>query len=191
MVRESRIVAALLLEGASKDAWEQAVVVENRLQKRTPATARRLAGSIRKRLQRVGPEFWRALCDGDDNLATQVAFCAALERNLLLVEFMEQVLADAYLTHAGHLEAYQWQAFLEDCAHRDSAIHDWKESSKKEMGQVAIRMLAEMGYLADTKSLRLQNVIIRPEVRAMLQNNDKHRILACLDNGYKGAQPGA
>ena len=94
MVRENRIVAELLLDGASKEDWDQAVLVENRLQKRTPATARRLAQSIRKRLERVEPEFWRALRDGDEDLATQVAFCAALERNLLLIEFMEQVVAN-------------------------------------------------------------------------------------------------
>ena len=187
MVRENRIVAELLLDGSSKEDWEQAVVVENRLQKRTPATAKRLAQSIRKRLERVEPEFWRALRDGDENLATQVAFCAALERNLLLIEFMEQVVADAYVTHAESLEIYQWHDFLEDCAHRDPVIHDWTESSKKKMGQVAIRMLAEMGYLADTKSMRLQNVIIRPEIKAMLQDTYKHRILECIDIGYKGA----
>jgi hypothetical protein len=188
MVRENRIVAELLLDGASKEDWDQAVVVENRLQKRAPATARRLAQSIRKRLERVEPEFWRALRDGDEDVATQVAFCAALERNLLLVEFMEQVVADAYVTHTENLEVYQWHDFLEDCAHRDPVIHDWTESSKKKMGQVVIRMLAEMGYLADTKSMKLQNVIIRPEIKAMLQDNYKHRLLECIDIGYKGAQ---
>ena len=79
-VRESRIVAGLLVNDASADEWNQAIMVENRLQKRAPATAKRIAQSIRKRLERMEPEFWRALRDGDDDLATQVAFCAALER---------------------------------------------------------------------------------------------------------------
>lgn len=188
MVRESRIVADLMLSRASREDWEEEIVVENRLQKRTPATARRLAQSIRKRLERVEPEFWRALRDGDEDLATQVAFCAALERNLLLVEFMERVVADAYLTHAEKLELYQWDDFLEECAERDPAIDDWTESSRKKMGQVALRMLAEMGYLKDTRNLELQNVIIRPEVRTMLQDNYKQRLLQCMDMGYKGAQ---
>ena len=68
MVRESRIVADLMLSGASRDDWEQAIIVENRLQKRTPATAKRLAQSVRKRLERVEPEFWQALRDGDEDL---------------------------------------------------------------------------------------------------------------------------
>jgi hypothetical protein len=188
MVRESRIVADLLLNNATPDDWEQAIMVENRLQKRAPATAKRLAQSIRKRLERMEPEFWRALRDGDDDLATQVAFCAALERNLLLVEFMERVVSDAYVTHAEKLETYQWDDFLEDCAHRDPVIHDWTRSSKKKMGQVVFRMLAEMGYVADTATLKLQNVIIRPEIKAMLADNYKHRLIECLNVAFKGAR---
>jgi hypothetical protein len=188
MVRESRIVADLLLSIASAEQWRQAVVVDNRLQKRTPATAKRIAGAIRKRLERMEPEFWRALRDGDDDLATQVAFCAALGRNLLLVEFMERVVSDAYVTHAEKLETYQWDDFLEDCAHRDSAIDGWSRSSKQKMGQVVFRMLAEMGYVADTATLKLQNVIIRPEIRAMLADNYKHRLTECLNIAFKGAR---
>jgi bacteriophage exclusion system BrxA-like protein len=184
MVRESRIVADLLLSNATPEEWEQAIMVDNRLQKRAPATAKRIAQSIRKRLERMEPEFWRALRDGDDDLATQVAFCAALERNLLLVEFMERVVSDAYVTHAEKLETYQWDDFLEDCAYRDSAIHDWTRSSKKKMGQVVFRMLAEMGYVADTATLKLQNVIIRPEIKAMLADNYKHRLNECLNIAF-------
>ena len=143
---------------------------------------------MRKRLDRVEPEFWQALRDGDEDLATQVAFCVALERNLLLLEFMERVVADAYITHAEKLELYQWDDFLVECAERDPAIHDWTRSSRKKMGQVALRMLVEMGYLKDTRTLELQNVIIRPEVRAMLEDNYKQRLLDGMDIRYKGAQ---
>jgi len=188
MVRESRIVAALLLSNATAAEWEQAIIMDNRLQKRSPATAKRIGQSIRKRLERMEPEFWRALRDGDDNLATQVAFCAALERNLLLVEFMERVLSDAFLTHTEKLETYQWDEFLEDCANRDPVIHGWTTSSKKKMGQVALRMLAEMGYLKDTRALKLQNVIIRPEIKTMLADNYKNRLIECLNIAFKGAQ---
>jgi BrxA len=186
-VRESRIVSELMLENASDEQWHQAVIVDNRLQKRAPATAKRIAQSIRKRLERMEPEFWRALRDGDEDLATQVAFCAALERNLLLVEFMERVVRDAYVTHAEKLELYQWGDFLDDSAHRDSAIYDWTASSKKKMGQVVFRMLAEVGYLKDTRSLQLQNIIIRPEVKAMLTDNYKQRLLDCMNISFRGA----
>ena len=181
MVRESRVIADLLLVEASAEQWKQAIQVDNRLQKRSPATARRNAQAIRKRLQLMEPEFWRAIRDGDENLATQAAFCAALERNLLLVEFMERVVRDAYATHAEKLEHYRWTDFLEDCAHRDPDVDDWKGTTKKKMGQVVYRMLAEMGYLKSTRSLQLQHVLIRPEIKTMLQDNYKQRIKECME----------
>lgn len=181
LVRECRIIAELLLEQADEERWQQAIYIENRLQKRSPATARRQARALRQRLERLDEPFWRALRDGDDELATQVAFVAALERNLLLVEFVETVLRDALILRAEKLAQYQWLDFLEDRAHRDAAIEDWTESSKKKMGQVAFRILAEVGLLQSTRSLRLQHMLVRPEVNVLLEDSRRYRIKACLN----------
>lgn len=179
-VRESRVVAELLLQNVSEADWQQAILTDNRLQKRSPATARRIAQALRKRLELLEAPFWQALLNGDDELATQVALCSALERNLLLVEFMETVVSDAYITQASTLDAWQWDDFLQDRVHRDPAIADWTTNSKKKMGQVTLRILAEAGYLQNTRSLQLQHVLIRPEIRTLLEDSYRHRILACL-----------
>jgi len=181
MVRESRIIAELLLRDITPEQWEELICVENVLQKRTPSSAKRNARAIRKRLERLDPVFWKALRDGDDELATQVAFCSALERNLLLIEFLETVVRDAYLSRNETLEPYLWLDFLEDRANRDPDIHDWKESTKKKMGQVAFRMLAEVGYVKDTKTLELQHVVIRPELRVLLDDHYRHRLVTCME----------
>lgn len=181
LVRECRIIAELLLEQADEERWQQAIYTENCLQKRSPATARRQARALRQRLERLDEPFWRALRDGDDELATQIAFVAVLERNLLLVEFVENVVRDAFILRAERLAAYQWLDFLEDRAHRDSAIEDWTESSKKKMGQVVFRILAEVGLLQSTRSPRLQHMLVRPEVNVLLEDTRRHRIKACLN----------
>ncbi len=181
MVRESRIIANLLLQGASEDDWEQAIQVNNELQKRTPATAKRFARAIRTRLELLEPEFWKALRDGDDELATQVAFVSVLERNLLLLEFMEQVVKDVYAAHVEKIESYQWLDFLDDCGNKDSKIYDWKDSTKKKMGTVVFRMLFEAGYLESARTKKIQNVLIRPELKDMLENTFRQRLLASMD----------
>jgi hypothetical protein len=84
------------------------------------------------------------------------------------------------------LEHYQWFDFLDDCGHRDENIADWKDGTKKKMGQVVYRMLAEVGYVKSTRSLKLQPVLIRPEIKMMLEDNYKQRIKACLEVSYKG-----
>lgn len=181
LVRESRLVAELLLDGVDQSGWDAAIKLHNVLQKRTVASAVRTAQTIRKRLERLEPVFFRALLHGDDELSRQVAFIAALERNLLLVEFMETVVRDAYKTRMESLSQYQWQDFLDERSFRDAAIHDWKESSRKKMGQVVFRMLAEVGYMKSTRSCVLQNVLVRPEVRVMLEDTGRFRIQRCMD----------
>ncbi|TDO13938.1 putative inner membrane protein DUF1819 [Halomonas ventosae] len=181
MVRESRIVAELLLAGVDNAAWKAAIIDENRLQKSRPASARRMAQAIRKRLEKLPPPFWQALHDSDDQLATQVAFCAALARNLLLVEFLETVVADAFVTHEETLEPYQWDDFLDDRAFRDPAITDWTASSRRKMGQVAFRMLCEVGLLDNARSRRLRPLMLRPEVVSLLERHHLIRLLDCLN----------
>ena len=180
-VRESRIVADLLLQDASPEQWHEVIQQQNRLQKRAPASAKRVAQAIRTRLERLDAPFWRAIRDGDDELATQVVFCSALERNLLLVEFIETVLKDAFVTRAGVLEPYHWNEFLDERSHRDSAITTWTESSRKKMAQVVYRMLAEVGLLKSTRNMKLQNLMIRSEVRVLLDDSDRYRLKACLE----------
>ena len=180
-VRESRVVADLLLQDASPEQWHEVIQQQNRLQKRAPASAKRVAQAIRKRLERLDAPFWRAIRDGDDELATQVVFCSALERNLLLVEFIETVLKDAFVTRAGVLESYHWNEFLDERSHRDSAITTWTESSRKKMAQVVYRMLTEVGLLKSTRNMKLQNLMIRSEVRVLLDDSYRNRIKACLE----------
>lgn len=187
-VRESRIVSDLLLQKASREQWYEVIQKQNRLQKRTSASAKRVAQALRKRLERLDSSFWRAIRDGDDELATQVVFCSALERNLLLVEFIETVVRDAFVTRAGTLEPYHWNEFLDERSHRDPTITAWAETSRKKMAQVIYRMLAEVGLLESTRSMRLQNLKIRSEVRALLDDSYRKRIKACLEVSSAVAQ---
>ncbi len=64
-VRESRIIADLLLTQATEESWKQAILTDNILQKRSPATATRASRALRSRLERVEPAFWQAIRDGD------------------------------------------------------------------------------------------------------------------------------
>lgn len=180
LVRESRVIADLLLQQADNNTWNTAIVTENCLQKRTAATAKRFSQAIRKRLELLPTDFLVLLREGDDELATQTAFCAALARNLLLVEFVETVIYDAFLTQSDKLAAYQWLDFLQERAGRDSGIANWTDSSQKKTGQIVFRMLAEVGLLESTRKPVLQTITARSELVALLEKHDKGRVKTCL-----------
>ena len=88
---------------------------------------------------------------------------------------------EAYISQAQYLDSYIWSDFLEERSQRDLDICDWKESSKKKMGQVVFRMLAEVGYLKSTRKLELQRVIVRAELRSLLEEHYKQRIKRCME----------
>ena len=69
-VRESRLIAGLLLQGVSSERFKDAVFRENILQTRSPITAARLSGLIRARLECFDKDLWRFVHDGDKHLAT-------------------------------------------------------------------------------------------------------------------------
>lgn len=180
MVRESRIVAQLLLNQANSAEWEQAIVQDNILQKNTIATAKRVVSTLRKRLDNTLPEFLDLLVNGDDELARQVAFYSVLQSNQLLVAFMKQVVADAYLLHHNQLARSAWSDFASEQENKDPEFKALKDSSKDKIREVIYRILVAVGYLQDSKSLILKKVLIRPELIQLLETHDQLRLLACL-----------
>lgn len=179
-VRESRTIAELLLDQVTPEQWDTALYQDNRLQKNSKITAKRVGDALRKRLERLDPIFWRFIRDGDLELATQTCFAATLERNLLLTEFIESVVADAFTTNADQLAAWQWQDFLDECSQRDSRIAKWTESSRKRMGQMVFSILAEYGLLSSNRTLKLQSVRVRSELVTQLEDSQCSRTLSCM-----------
>ena len=96
MLPESRRVARLLLTHPTKEQWFQALKVDNVLQKKSPATARRQARLIRNRLDTLEHEAWSLIAEGSQEVATQLLFAAAIKHSRVLADFLRDV-------YAGHL----------------------------------------------------------------------------------------
>jgi hypothetical protein len=63
-VQESRVIADLLLRGVDTQHWKDTIEKQNLLQVRNPATAKRLARLIRKRLELMDDDLWQLVRDG-------------------------------------------------------------------------------------------------------------------------------
>ena len=57
MIRESQIIADLLLKEPSQDEWNEAIVEQNILQKPSAASAKRNASTIKKRIESLSENF--------------------------------------------------------------------------------------------------------------------------------------
>src|SRR5882672_7251997 len=71
LVPESRKIARLLLDEPDEDRWYRAIVVDNILQKRSPASAIRMGRLIKNRLSLVKPPLWSLIANGNAEVATQ------------------------------------------------------------------------------------------------------------------------
>ena len=185
MLRESRKVAKLLLVGADEKTWHQAIHVENVLQKKVPATARRMARLIRNRFDPMSPDLWKLIINGSAETALQALLVAAIHHSRLLGDFLNDVIKEKYRIFDKQLTVQDWKKFLYTCELRDSVVSTWSEKTKAKLGQVIFRILAEAKYLDSTRSLKLMPVTLIPEVRSYLLKHQEKYILRCMDVAHE------
>ncbi len=181
LLKESREIARLLINQADEAAWHRALVIENVLQKKSPASAQRMAGLIRNRIGTMDSESWRLVLDGNREIAVQILFSAAIIHSRLIEDFMVMVVKEHYRTFKKQLTPADWRTFLAECEFRDPAAAAWSISTKQKLGEVIRRILAEVGYLESTRTRQLSPIQIHPKVRDYLQAHGLKNILRCME----------
>lgn len=181
MPLESRRIASLLLTLPNDAAWRHAIEVDNLLQKKTPATARRQAALIRKRLMTLDAAAWTLICSRESEVATQLILAAAIKHSRLLGDFMRCVYAARQRKLDPALGATDWEDFLAECAHQEPGILTWSTSTQTKLREVIVRILAEAKYLESTRSMKLTPRSLHPDVRRYLFERDETYVLECLE----------
>ena len=101
-VAESRVVAGLLLRGVNGFAWQNAIVDQNVLQARNPASAVRVSRLVRQRLETMQPDLWRLVHEGSGAVAVHALLAAAVKHSPLLGDFLDLVVREQFLVFANH-----------------------------------------------------------------------------------------
>ena len=180
-VRESRVIADLLLRKTDPTGWRQAIIEQNVLQARSPASAVRLTRLIRGRLETMDADLWRLVRDDTAIVATHAILAAAVKHSPLLGDFLDLVVRDQYRSFSPKLTVAMWDAYLDDCRGRDPEMPSWSESTRRRLRSSVFQTLAQAGYLTNTKSLTLQPVHIARQVIDYLQRHDEAYVLRCLE----------
>lgn len=179
-LRESRIVAELLLQGVSDKAWTEAIVENNVLQMASQIAVVRKSGILRARLEPLGQDLWRMVRDGGRELATQAAMAGAIKHSRLLGDFMDLAIRDQRALFRTTLDRRVWSDYLEGCRGRDPEMPHWSDTTVAKLRSVVFSMLAEAGYLKDTRSLQLQTVFIDDQLANFLAERGESYVLRCL-----------
>ncbi len=177
---ESRIVADLLLRKVDAEGWEDAIGAKNVLQARSPATARRLTKLVRGRLGAMGPDLWKLVRDGKGTVATHAAFAAAVKHSPLLGDFLDLVLGEQYRVFGEALTNQMFADYLDGCRERDPDMPQWTESTRRRLRSSVFQMLAQAGYVENTRTLKLQTVHLAEQVLRYLKANKEEYVLRCV-----------
>ncbi|MES2069248.1 MAG: DUF1819 family protein [Pseudomonadota bacterium] len=178
---ESRRIAKLLLSSPDQAAWLRAIETENILQKKTPATARRQATLLRRRLTTLDAGAWKMIAERESEVVIQLLLTAAVKHSQLLGDFILRVYDDRQRRLEPALASSDWHDFLAECAHHDPAAAGWSESTKAKLFQVILRILAEAKYIESPRSMKLTPQSLHPDVRRYLSTHDETYALECLE----------
>jgi hypothetical protein len=178
---ESRRVAALLLTQPHENEWVQAIEVQNILQKRTPATARRQATLIRKRLLTLTPQTLEMIATRESEVSVQLLLTAAIKHSQLLGDFLRNTYWQQQRRFEAALSGKDWQDFLAESAHHDPSVLDWSDSTKKKLFEVICRILVESRFLDATRTKKMTPPSLHPAVIRYLRENHETYALQCME----------
>ena len=180
-LRESRIVADLLLNAVSDTAWKEAIVEQNVLQVASTVGVIRSSNILRARLESLGEGLWKMVRDGGQELATQAAFAGAIKHSRLLGDFMDITMREQRTLFAKEIKNRMWNDYMEGCHGRDPDMPHWSDTTVVKLRSIVFSMLAEAGYLKDTRSRLLQTVFIDDQLAAYLRGRSENYVLRCLE----------
>jgi hypothetical protein len=181
MIRESQTIAELLLKKPSKQEWTDAIVNQNILQKRSDASAKRNAATIKKRLEGFSDQYIEQLAFGSTELSTQLMFAATLINSTMLADFMRNIFVDAKRMFRENIDSTDWESFWDERSRLFPEFSKMTESSTYKVAQVAFKVLADAGYIETTRNKKLQNVYLLPEVRSLLTDMNRDDIIAAME----------
>lgn len=179
-VPESRVIAGLLIRGLTSQEWREVIYERNILQTRSPASAKRLTRLVRGRLELMDAELWRLVVESDSTVATHALLASAVKQSFLLGDFLDLVVREQYKVFSETLSNSLWDQYMADCRGRDPQMPEWHESTRKRLRSSVFQMLAQAGYVRDTRSLKLQTVFIAADVVDYLKSHDEEYVLRCI-----------
>ena len=177
---ESRIIAQLTLDGVSKEQLKHLLTIENILQKRSPATAIRAAELIKKRFALVDEDLLRIIATGSRQALMQALLVAAIKHNKLIGDFMLRVVKEKWRLFETKLKPIDWENFLRECEQTDETVLQWKVTTREKLGQVVKKCLVEAGYLESATNPTITPVLLLPEIKTYLLENNEDYVLECM-----------
>jgi len=181
LIAETRAIVEIQLKKLSEKEWKQLIVEDNVLQKKSPQTALRFANVIRKRLDSMGEPFSKVLLNVSERAYIQLLMAAFMIQSPVIVDFMQECLAEARRTYKPDIANDAWISFIDDRIKVIPELASYSESTLKRMGSHVIKALVDAGYLKSTRQRQIQAVYLLPEVKDLLNSINKQELIDVME----------
>ena len=146
-------------------------------------SSKRITQMLRARLEPLGEGLWQMVRDGGKEQASQAALAGAVKNSRLLGDFMDLAMREQRALFAKKLEYRMWKEYMAGCRGRDPDMPHWSDATVDRLRSAVFSMLAEVGYLKDTRSLLLQNVFLDADLANYLRDRGETYVVRCLEVG--------
>lgn len=179
---EMRTTAKLLSEGLGDDEALEAIIKENLFQYPTERSIKRMGRACLKRLRGMNDDnLIRVIATKPQSVARQVCLYAMMKEHRLISDFMLTVIGEKYRTQDMSFGRIDVNAFFMRLQEQDEAVAAWSGQTIQKLGQVIVRILVDNEYLDNTKSTRLNPVLICSTLENALRLNEDAYMLPAFN----------
>ena len=103
-----------------------------------------------------------------------------MKHSPLLGDFLDLAVGDQYRVFGAALTNKMFADYLEGCRGRDPDMPQWNETTRRRLRSSVFQMLAQAGYIENTRNLKLQTVHVADQVLRYLKANGEEYVLRCI-----------
>ncbi|MBR5915378.1 MAG: DUF1819 family protein [Spirochaetia bacterium] len=182
LFHEMRTTAKLMCEGLPDKKIIDRIVKENLFQYPTEKSIRQMAIDCVERLNCLGDKtLVSAVASSSSETAKQICLYAMMKQYRLVWDFMLTVIGEKYRMQDFSFGKKDINIFFLRLQEQDDYVAGWSEKTLKKIRQVLIKMLVDNDYLDDTKSSRINPVLLNPMLENAIKSNNDDRALPAFN----------
>ncbi|WP_353097057.1 DUF1819 family protein [Tissierella praeacuta] len=174
MFYEMKITAKLFEEGLSEEEAIEKIFKENLYQYPTERSLKMRARACIKRLNALkDDELISWIINRPLDISRQLCLYAMMKQSRLIWEFMITVIGEKYRTCNFSYSRMDLNIFFTRLQEQNDTVASWSDSTINKLKSVLVSLLKENGYIDETSSKRLNEVLLDYKLKdKIIKNGD-------------------
>lgn len=167
LFNETRILARYLIQGEDINALRKRNLSENLIMHKGAGSLKRSSAPIFRRLSMMSPTTLQVFTDGDIESARLILVITAAKSDRLIRDFLLNVYSDKIALKTNTINKSDIERYFESVFENEPSLRDRSESTKRNLKQKLMRIVAEAGLVKKQGQVFL---VTRPNITNKLAN---------------------